>query len=161
MLHKHAQNSDRGQAIITPRSRPSFDFDVWPWAWQYIQLLISKSNQLVISCFVWLQALVAFGLKLPWLHEPVHGQVGASRTYCYPGLATFIIPFSGLLSSNISRGSCFSSASVEHTSRTKCLNCFSEIFPGKWKVKKRLRQFFSPKNDSIYNLWPPEKTEIH
>ena len=73
------------------------------------------------------------------------------------GPATFIIPFSGLLSSNISRGSCFSSASVEHTSRTKCLNCFSEIFPGKWKVKKRLRQFFSPKNDSIYNLWPSHR----
>ena len=75
----------------------------------------------------------------------------ASRNY-FLGPAAFIIPFSGLLSSNISRGSCFSAesspASVEHTS-TKC---FSEIFPGKWRVKKRLRQFLSLQNDSIYFL---------
>ena len=69
----------------------------------------------------------------------------ASRNYIVTGPATFIIPFSGLLSSNISRGSCVSAlcgpGRVEHTS-VRTQNCFSEKFAGKLRVKRRLRQFF-------------------
>ena len=46
------------------------------------------------------------------------------------GPATFIIPFSGLLSSNISRGSCFSAVCspgrVEHTLKTVLAKNFPE-----------------------------------